>query len=332
MKTNTLLATLVAVVIGNSSFAQGSLTPPGAPAPTMKTLAQIEPRTPIAANTTPGDASDTYVISQPGSYYLTTNIVGVNSNNAIKITANNVTLDLDGFTVQGVSTSTAFLYNMGIYIAGTQTNVTVRNGNIVGWGQGIFSGSPASANLTFENLHFAYCYLGPSFAASGMDILGAATVHNCSFDGCFYGIGLNNNNTTSPSTVTGCTANNNSDGIACGGSGVISDCTANNNSVVGINLLGGHAFAVSGCTLSDNYYGIYVNPASANNRIEGNHVVVGSGVFGILAGSTNNIVIKNSVEGGGANNYGYGGTDIVGPIITAPGIITNSNPWANFSF
>ena len=28
-------------------FAQGSLTPPGAPAPTMKTLAQIEPRTPI---------------------------------------------------------------------------------------------------------------------------------------------------------------------------------------------------------------------------------------------------------------------------------------------
>jgi hypothetical protein len=28
-------------------YAQGSLTPPGAPAATMKTLAQIEPRTPI---------------------------------------------------------------------------------------------------------------------------------------------------------------------------------------------------------------------------------------------------------------------------------------------
>jgi hypothetical protein len=44
--------------------AQGSLTPPGAPAPAMKTLAQIEPRTPIA--------SAPFTISAPGSYYLTT--------------------------------------------------------------------------------------------------------------------------------------------------------------------------------------------------------------------------------------------------------------------
>jgi hypothetical protein len=31
----------------STAIAQGSLTPPGAPAPTMKTLAEIEPRTPI---------------------------------------------------------------------------------------------------------------------------------------------------------------------------------------------------------------------------------------------------------------------------------------------
>jgi hypothetical protein len=47
-------------------FAQGSLTSPGAPAPTMKTLAQIEPRTPIS--------SAPFTISVPGSYYLTTNL------------------------------------------------------------------------------------------------------------------------------------------------------------------------------------------------------------------------------------------------------------------
>lgn len=48
------------------TFAQGSLTPPGAPEPTMKTLDQIEARTPIS--------SAPFTIIRPGSYYLTTNL------------------------------------------------------------------------------------------------------------------------------------------------------------------------------------------------------------------------------------------------------------------
>jgi hypothetical protein len=43
-------------------------------------------------------------------------------------------------------------------------------------------------------------------------------------------------------------------------------------------------------------------------------------------------VIKNSVSGNGANNYLTPGSQIVGPLITTTGTITNSNPWANFSF
>jgi len=38
-----------------SAFAQGPLTPPGTPAPTMKSLDQIEPRTPIASLRQPND-------------------------------------------------------------------------------------------------------------------------------------------------------------------------------------------------------------------------------------------------------------------------------------
>ena len=42
------LALLSSFILHPSSLlAQGSLTPPGAPAPTMKTLDQIEARTPI---------------------------------------------------------------------------------------------------------------------------------------------------------------------------------------------------------------------------------------------------------------------------------------------
>ena len=48
MKTKPLLAATGLLLTLNlqltTAFAQGSLTPPGAPAPTMKTLAQIEPR------------------------------------------------------------------------------------------------------------------------------------------------------------------------------------------------------------------------------------------------------------------------------------------------
>jgi hypothetical protein len=71
--------------------AQGPLAPPGAPAPTMLSLSQVEPRTPIT-NTT------AVTISAPGSYYLTANI-SVTSGSAITITASQVTLDLNGFTI-----------------------------------------------------------------------------------------------------------------------------------------------------------------------------------------------------------------------------------------
>src|SRR5688572_7558852 len=76
--------------------AQGPLTPPGAPAPSFKTLQQVEPRTPIQ--------SLPFTINQPGSYYLTTNLTAnALDANGITVATSAVTLDLRGFALVGLS-------------------------------------------------------------------------------------------------------------------------------------------------------------------------------------------------------------------------------------
>ena len=88
---------------------------------------QVEARTIVNAANTPGDASNSFVISQPGSYYLTGNINGSGGKNGISIQADGVTLDLNGFALIGEATvrnctlrgNTQF----GIYVAAGQCHV-----------------------------------------------------------------------------------------------------------------------------------------------------------------------------------------------------------------
>ena len=115
----------------------GDLNPPsGVVAPTMKTLQQVEPRTPLTQQTAPGDATSVFKITQPGSYYLTGNIQGVAGKVGVRIDVGNVTLDLNGFTLTGVAGALAGVTDHADEGRPVVGNITVTNGAIIGFPHG----------------------------------------------------------------------------------------------------------------------------------------------------------------------------------------------------
>lgn len=125
-----LASGLAALAMLSGASLAGEINPPAGPvAPTMKALAEVEPRIAINAQNTPGDANSLYRISQPGSYYLTGNITGQAGMHGIEIGASDVTIDLNGFRLQGVPGSLD-----GIATGFLLLRVTIRNGTITAWG------------------------------------------------------------------------------------------------------------------------------------------------------------------------------------------------------
>lgn len=105
----------------------GPLVPPaGSVAPTMKTLQEVEPRTVINGVNTPGDSDSTFVIAQPGAYYLAESFGIASGKTGISVTASNVTIDLNGYTITGYAGSKS-----AIVVEGQTVRVSVRNGIII---------------------------------------------------------------------------------------------------------------------------------------------------------------------------------------------------------
>jgi hypothetical protein len=109
-------STIAGVAVLNA----GPLDPPAGPINgTFRTLAEIEPRTPINSTTCPGDADSLYRITRAGSYYLTGNLTGVSGKSGIEIAVSHVTVDLMGHVLTGVAGSID-----GVRVTATTTGVS----------------------------------------------------------------------------------------------------------------------------------------------------------------------------------------------------------------
>jgi hypothetical protein len=282
----------------STAFAQGSLTPPGAPAPTMRTLLQIEPRTPISVLP--------YNITIAGSYFLTTNLTGISGTNGITIGCSNVTIDLRGFTLSGVPGSLD-----GINVSAPFNNITVENGTLSNWGNnGVnadnVSGGRFSQLILADNDEDG---LNPGRVSQVLHCLATGNTWNgyggfCSntrFEGC---VGSDNAadgfDTFEGCSLLGCSANlNGLDGFVCFVHCVVKDCVAHDDGFDGIDMpYSGGGGAVSGCVCNNNgSQGIYT---SDGFTISGS-VAAGNVLNGIAAGRNSSVracsVQTNGVAG-----------------------------------
>ena len=147
----------------------GDLDPPaGSIAPTMLPLDDAEPRVPVGPTTTPGTALSTYVISTPGSYFLTQDLIQEPSKDGIRINAPGVTLDLRGFTIKGMSGD-----GYGIY--GLARDLRIFNGTIETFDQ-IGVNLLAAPNCLLEDLR-AYANGESGFWVTGSSIVRSCMAH-----------------------------------------------------------------------------------------------------------------------------------------------------------
>jgi parallel beta-helix repeat protein len=327
-----LVAVVAALLPISTQTLAGDLDPPAGPvAPTMKDLDQVEPRIPISAATTPGDADGTpsaFKITQPGSYYLTGNITVVGTQIGIEVAASNVSLDLMGFRVNGPGSN-------GILFTGSQTNVAIRNGTIANWNS---DGINATSFGTATGVVIERIAVWDN-GNDGVQVGNRAIIRDCTAEGNgFSGLTVGSNSLIYHSL----SVENGTDGIVCGVECYVTECSVNRNTADGIEF-------GSRCRITNNHgnvnglgagTGAGLHSGGTDSLIDSNTMI--SNDTGIDLDSSGNIVMRNTAA---ANtiNYDLVANNKVGVIVSAPNSaaiagstggagLGTTDPWANFSY
>jgi hypothetical protein len=266
----------------------------------MKTLNQIR-STGIALNqnNTPGDGANAFIISQPGSYFLTGNL-DTSKNTGISIRAEDVTVDLNGFRIAANGTLVSF----GISIEGDRA--TILHGSIASFAIGI--DGVASKGVTLRDLVVSGCTTGAILVVNG------ALVENCRAEANTGSYGID---ARDGSTLHNCVAVNNSCdlGIVTGAGCTLSHCVATGNigqSASSYGIEAGPNSVIVGCTA---YANTTSNTTQTGLTGAGIHALDGSRIVDCVAGSNqgDGIVVSNRCyisgnvsDSNGANGDGAG--------------------------
>lgn len=347
----------VAPLAGVALVVAGPLNPPsGAVTSTYKTLAEVEPRIAINSTNTPGDADSVFRIRQPGSYYLTGNVTGASGKMGIEIDASYVTLDLNGYVVQG---AVGALDGISCTLA-SATGITVMNGTVRGWPsdgvdcstaiiyggriEGVTSVSNGARGIAAGNGFVLINCTASANTGVGIDLFAGCTVSNCSsrgnasdgFDasssctltGCsaFLNGGIGFDTASDGCAFMNCAADDNTgDGYYITVGGIASNCTAT------YNQGNGYSLGVRCKLIDSNAYANGTSASGANIRVNSidNHVV-GNSCSGATRGfqvtGSGNFIARNVCSGSTTNwDIAAGNTCLV---VNAA---TNAGAWSGNS-
>jgi hypothetical protein len=287
-------------------FAQGSLTPPAAPGPIMKSLDQIEPRIDLqnapATSVTTTDPNYHFIITQAGSYYLTANIAATKPS-AVQINAAGVTLDLKGFQISKGSGSG----NIGVVLTASAQHATVQNGAITGFSSGIYSSGSATHGCVFRNLAVTGCSQYGIQAGVGAVIESCRAHDNGPYTGSGFSGGIV---AGSGSALSNCTADHNSSlfaGIFADNGSSLSNCAAYGNNVPGsYGISTGTGASLINCSADNNTAGtaIVVGGGSSLLNCSAQNNTAGTGIFSD-PGSTLTSCTSSQNTSADANSYGF---------------------------